>query len=77
MGASTCGGIEYRMPIASAQVNRRCCWRGYTRAGRTCITEPAPTRDHTERHARRIGYPSSATAAPWRDRRGELTANLD
>jgi len=57
MGASNLRGIEYRMPIASAQVKSALLLAGLYARGRTCITEPAPTRDHTERMLAAFGYP--------------------
>ena len=42
-------GIDYTMPMASAQVKSAILLAGLTATGRTRVTEPAPTRDHTER----------------------------
>ena len=56
-GASNLRGIEYRMPIASAQVKSALLLAGLYARGRTCVTEPAPTRDHTERMLGAFGYP--------------------
>jgi 3-phosphoshikimate 1-carboxyvinyltransferase len=42
-------GIDYAMPMASAQVKSAVLLAGLTAQGRTRVTEPAPTRDHTER----------------------------
>jgi len=42
-------GISYRMPIASAQVKSCVLLAGLLAEGDTQVTEPAPTRDHTER----------------------------
>jgi 3-phosphoshikimate 1-carboxyvinyltransferase len=42
-------GIDYTMPIASAQVKSALMLAGLYAEGRTRVTEPAPTRDHTER----------------------------
>ena len=42
-------GIAYRMPVASAQVKSCVLLAGLLADGETRITEPAPTRDHTER----------------------------
>ncbi|WP_198284627.1 3-phosphoshikimate 1-carboxyvinyltransferase [Beggiatoa alba] len=50
-------GIDYTMPIASAQVKSCLLLAGLYAKGMTCITEPAPTRDHTERMLRGFGYP--------------------
>jgi len=42
-------GIHYDMPIASAQVKSCLLLAGLYAQGETSVTEPAPTRDHTER----------------------------
>jgi 3-phosphoshikimate 1-carboxyvinyltransferase len=50
-------GIDYVMPMASAQVKSSILLAGLYAHGRTCVTEPAPTRDHTERMLAGMGYP--------------------
>ncbi len=50
-------GIEYAMPVASAQVKSCMLLAGIYTYGRTCVDEPAPTRDHTERMLAGFGYP--------------------
>lgn len=50
-------GVEYRMPVASAQVKSCVLLAGLYAAGNTCVIEPAPTRDHTERMLAKFGYP--------------------
>ncbi|MBF0189552.1 MAG: 3-phosphoshikimate 1-carboxyvinyltransferase [Magnetococcales bacterium] len=42
-------GIDYISPVASAQVKTALLLAGLTAAGRTSVTEPALSRDHTER----------------------------
>ena len=49
-------GIRYEMPVASAQVKSCLLLAGLYADGQTCVTEPAPTRDHTERMLRAFGY---------------------
>ncbi len=49
-------GIHYPMPIASAQVKSCLLLAGLYAEGSTSVTEPAPTRDHTERMLRGFGY---------------------
>jgi 3-phosphoshikimate 1-carboxyvinyltransferase len=49
-------GIEYPMPVASAQVKSCLLLAGLYAGGETSVTEPAPTRDHTERMLRGFGY---------------------
>ena len=50
-------GIHYDMPVASAQVKSCLLLAGLYAEGRTSVTEPAPTRDHTERMLAGFGYP--------------------
>jgi len=49
-------GIQYHMPVASAQVKSAVLLAGLYAEGQTCVTEPAPTRDHTERMLQGFGY---------------------
>jgi 3-phosphoshikimate 1-carboxyvinyltransferase len=49
-------GIDYEMPMASAQVKSCVLLAGMYADGETSVTEPAPTRDHTERMLRGFGY---------------------
>lgn len=49
-------GVHYDMPIASAQVKSCLLLAGLYAEGETSVTEPAPTRDHTERMLRGFGY---------------------
>nr|VFK39199.1 MAG: 3-phosphoshikimate 1-carboxyvinyltransferase [Candidatus Kentron sp. TC]VFK54949.1 MAG: 3-phosphoshikimate 1-carboxyvinyltransferase [Candidatus Kentron sp. TC] len=55
-GGRALSGIDYRMPVASAQVKSGLLLAGLFARGRTCVEEPAPTRDHTERMLRGFGY---------------------
>jgi 3-phosphoshikimate 1-carboxyvinyltransferase len=50
-------GIDYSLPMASAQVKSAILLAGLFAEGETCVTEPAPTRDHTERMLQGFGYP--------------------
>jgi len=50
-------GIEYAMPVASAQVKSCVLLAGLGATGATTIVEPAPSRDHTERMLARAGAP--------------------
>lgn len=50
-------GIEYPLPMASAQVKSCVLLAGLYAEGQTCVSEPAPTRDHTERMLEGFGYP--------------------
>ena len=49
-------GIDYVMPIASAQVKSCCLLAGLYANGKTCVSEPATTRDHTERMLHAFGW---------------------
>lgn len=68
-------GMHYEMPMASAQVKSCLLLAGLYASGETSVTEPAPTRDHTERMLKGFGYPvdiqgSTVTIKP----NGKLTA---
>jgi len=49
--------INYRLPMASAQVKSCILLAGLYADGKTSVIEPAPTRDHTERMLNGFGYP--------------------
>jgi 3-phosphoshikimate 1-carboxyvinyltransferase len=55
-GCARLAGLDYPMPVASAQVKSSLLLAGLYAQGRTCVTEPAPTRDHTERMLEGFGY---------------------
>ena len=55
-GGQTLRGVDYPMPVASAQVKSALLLAGLYATGETCVTEPAATRDHTERMLRGFGY---------------------
>ncbi|MCL4151696.1 UNVERIFIED_CONTAM: hypothetical protein GTU68_004785 [Idotea baltica] len=48
--------IDYKLPMASAQIKSAVLLAGLYADGETSVTEPAPTRDHTERMLRAYGY---------------------
>jgi len=56
-GGQQLAGIDYVLPMASAQVKSCLLLAGMYARGSTCVTEPAPTRDHTERMLSGFGYP--------------------
>lgn len=69
-------GVDYAMPVASAQVKSALLLAGLYAEGESCVSEPAPTRDHTERMLAAFGYP--VVRAPGRAcvrGGGELTAS--
>jgi 3-phosphoshikimate 1-carboxyvinyltransferase len=47
--------IEYRLPVASAQIKSAVLLAGLHAAGATTVIEPEATRDHTERMLRHFG----------------------
>jgi 3-phosphoshikimate 1-carboxyvinyltransferase len=58
--------IHYDLPVASAQVKSAILLAGLFAQGRTSVTEPEPTRDHSERMLQAFGVPverDGATAA--------------
>jgi 3-phosphoshikimate 1-carboxyvinyltransferase len=55
-GGQQLKGIHYDLPVASAQVKSCVLLAGLYAQGDTCVTEPAPTRDHTERMLKGLGY---------------------
>jgi 3-phosphoshikimate 1-carboxyvinyltransferase len=55
-GGQALKGLHYDMPIASAQVKSCLLLAGLYAEGETSVTEPAPTRDHTERMLTGFGY---------------------
>ncbi len=62
-------GIDYALPVASAQVKSCLLLAGLYARGETTIVEPAPTRDHTERMLTKAGArvtirPTSVTVRP-------------
>jgi 3-phosphoshikimate 1-carboxyvinyltransferase len=50
-------GIEYELPVASAQVKSCVLIAGMLAAGSTTVSEPSVSRDHTERMLRRARVP--------------------
>jgi 3-phosphoshikimate 1-carboxyvinyltransferase len=54
-GGSALHAIDYTMPVASAQVKSALLLAALFAHGRSSVTEPAPTRDHTERMLRSFG----------------------
>jgi len=69
-------GIHYDLPVASAQVKSAILLAGLYASGDTCVREPAPTRDHSERMLRGFGQPIRVNGAerclsPGRALRGQ------
>lgn len=54
---ATLQAIHYDLPVASAQVKSAVLLAGLYAVGETSVTEPAVTRDHTERMLQGFAYP--------------------
>ncbi len=54
-GTDALTGIDYALPMASAQVKSAVLLAGFNAHGTTTVSEPAPTRDHTELMLRAAG----------------------
>ncbi|MEH6470760.1 MAG: bifunctional prephenate dehydrogenase/3-phosphoshikimate 1-carboxyvinyltransferase [Halopseudomonas sp.] len=74
-GGQPLSAIDYDMPMASAQVKSCVLLAGLYSEGETRVTEPAPTRDHTERMLTGFGYPVEREGATARVQGGgKMTA---
>ncbi|MDZ7786746.1 MAG: 3-phosphoshikimate 1-carboxyvinyltransferase [Halofilum sp. (in: g-proteobacteria)] len=60
-GGQALRGIDYESPVASAQVKSAILLAGLYAEGRTCVREPAESRDHTERMLSGFGWPVTRT----------------
>ena len=60
-GGRALRGIDYPLPVASAQVKSALLLAGLQATGRTCVVEPAVTRDHTERLLSAMGIALSTS----------------
>jgi len=56
-GSSVLRGIDYELPMASAQVKSAILLAGLYADGETQVREPHPTRDYTESMLRAFGWP--------------------
>jgi len=56
-GGRTLRGMEYTLPVASAQVKSAILLAGLYADGETHVREPHPTRDYTERMLAAFGWP--------------------
>ena len=56
-GNRALAGIEYTLPVASAQVKSAVLLAGLYARGTTRVVEPHPTRDYTERMLATLGWP--------------------
>ena len=71
-GNSTLHGIDFTMPVASAQVKSALLLAALRASGTTRVVEPAPTRDHTERMLTAFGVQIERDAAAVTLRGGQL-----
>jgi 3-phosphoshikimate 1-carboxyvinyltransferase len=62
-GNGQVSAIQYDLPMASAQVKSCVLLAGLYADGQTSTTEPAPTRDHTERMLNGFAYPVKVKGA--------------
>ena len=71
-------GLDYELPVASAQVKSSVLLAGLLAYGEVAVTEPLPSRDHTERALARagVGISRRASAGPDGPLRVEV-ANVD
>ena len=67
-------GIEYRMPVASAQVKSALLLAGLFAEGETTLEQPAVSRDHTELMFRSMGVEVIEDGLTVRVRPGRLSA---
>lgn len=70
-GTRLCGA-SYLLPVASAQIKTTLMLAGLSAQGSVTVTEPTPTRDHTEIMLEHLGVPvrregSSITVYPFED----------
>ena len=70
----TLAGIEYRMPVASAQLKSALLLAGLRASGVTRVISPLACRDHTERMLAAMGAPLQFTAHEAAVRSGWLRA---
>lgn len=76
-GAHALLPIDFDSPVASAQVKTALLLAGLRAEGRTTVSEPAASRDHTERLLPAFGVPvglEAHTHSAWVDGPAELTA---
>ena len=60
-GSAGLKAIQYQSPVASAQIKSCVLLAGLRADGRTSVTEPSPSRDHTERMLRAMGVDVAST----------------
>jgi 3-phosphoshikimate 1-carboxyvinyltransferase len=75
-------GVEYELPVASAQVKSALLLAGLAADGATTVVEPTPTRDHTELMLEAAGIrvkrrPTSVTVEPGTPQLDSITVPGD
>ncbi len=73
VGAESPLPIEYRLPVASAQVKSAVLLAGLNAPGKTAVIEPEATRDHSETMLRYFGAEVAVESLPGGGRRIVLT----
>ena len=76
-GGQVLEAIDYRMPVASAQVKSCLLLAGLYARGETIVHEPAPTRDHSERMLRGFGCDVASNAGEIRLRGNQALSACD
>lgn len=76
-GGKDLHGIDYALPIASAQVKSAILLAGLYAGGETRVREPHPTRDYTERMLRAFGWPIEFAAGSARLTGGHVLRATD
>jgi 3-phosphoshikimate 1-carboxyvinyltransferase len=76
-GGNNLHGIDYALPIASAQVKSAILLAGLYAGGETLVREPHPTRDYTERMLRALGWPIEFAAGSARLTGGHVLRATD
>jgi 3-phosphoshikimate 1-carboxyvinyltransferase len=76
-GGARLRAIDFAMPVASAQVKSAVLLAGLSAEGVTSVTEPAPTRDHTERLLAHFGVETSRAGPRVSLRGGQVPVARD
>jgi 3-phosphoshikimate 1-carboxyvinyltransferase len=76
-GKNPLHGIDYALPVASAQVKSAVLLAGLYAQGETIVREPHPTRDYTERMLRAFGWPIEFAAGSARLAGGHTLRAID
>ncbi|WP_305804853.1 3-phosphoshikimate 1-carboxyvinyltransferase [Stenotrophomonas sp. YIM B06876] len=76
-GGQPLQGIDYELPVASAQVKSAVLLAGLYAHGETCVVEPHPTRDYSERMLRAFGVEIEFSPGKARLRGGQRLRAAD